>query len=53
MASSGLVFLMQFIQATRDAGYRGTGSAIAELVDNAYEAGAAVSPHVYSATPQA
>src|SRR6266849_940674 len=39
MASSGLVVLGQFIQATRDAGYRGTGSAIAELVDNAYEAG--------------
>ena len=37
----GLVILGQFIQATRDAGYRGTAAAIAELVDNAYEANAA------------
>jgi hypothetical protein len=37
---AGLVVLGQFIQATRDAGYRGTASAIAELVDNAYEASA-------------
>jgi hypothetical protein len=33
-----IVQLQQFIQAIRDAGYRGTGSALAELVDNAYEA---------------
>lgn len=33
-----IVQLQQFIQAIRDAGYRGTGSAVAELVDNAFEA---------------
>jgi hypothetical protein len=35
-----IVQLQQFIQAIRDSGYRGTGSALAELVDNAYEADA-------------
>ena len=35
-----IVELQQFIQAIRDAGYRGTGSAMAELVDNAFEANA-------------
>jgi hypothetical protein len=35
-----LVVLSQFIQATRDAGYRGTAAAVAELVDNAFEADA-------------
>lgn len=35
-----LVIVDRFIQATRDSGYRGTGSALAELVDNALEAGA-------------
>jgi hypothetical protein len=30
----------KFIQATRDSGYRGTGSAVSELVDNAIQAGA-------------
>ena len=35
-----IVQLQQFIQAIRDAGYRGTGSAVAELVDNALEADA-------------
>jgi len=37
-----IVQLQQFIQAIRDAGYRGTGSALAELVDNAFEADAKV-----------
>lgn len=32
--------LDRFIQATRDSGYKGTGSAVAELVDNAIQAGA-------------
>jgi Histidine kinase-, DNA gyrase B-, and HSP90-like ATPase len=39
-AGSSVIALDRFIQATRDSGYKGTGSAIAELVDNALEAGA-------------
>jgi signal transduction histidine kinase len=35
-----LVAIDRFIQATRDSGYKGTNSAIAELVDNALQAGA-------------
>lgn len=35
-----LVVLDRFIEATRDSGYRGTAAAIAELVDNAFEANA-------------
>lgn len=35
-----LVALDRFILATRDSGYKGTGSAVAELVDNALQAGA-------------
>jgi hypothetical protein len=35
-----IVKLQQFIQAIRDAGYRGTGAALSELIDNAFEAGA-------------
>src|SRR5262249_32188384 len=35
-----LVAVDRFIQATRDSGYRGTPSAVAELVDNALQAGA-------------
>lgn len=35
-----LIALDRFIQATRDSGYKGTGSAVAELVDNALQAGA-------------
>jgi hypothetical protein len=35
-----LVALPQFVQATRDAGYRGVAQAIAELIDNAIQAGA-------------
>lgn len=35
-----IIVLDKFIQATRDSGYRGTVSAIAELVDNSLQAGA-------------
>lgn len=38
MEQNDLVVLSQFIQAIRDAGYRGTAAAVAELVDNAFEA---------------
>ena len=37
---NSLVAIDRFIQATRDSGYKGTQSAIAELVDNALQAGA-------------
>ena len=30
----------RFIEATRDSGYKGTESALAELIDNAIQAGA-------------
>jgi len=39
-AGDHLVAIDRFIQATRDSGYKGTSSAIAELVDNALQAGA-------------
>lgn len=35
-----IVAVDKFIQATRDSGYKGTGSAVAELVDNSLQAGA-------------
>ncbi len=35
-----IIALKQFIQATRDAGYKSITSALAELVDNSFEAGA-------------
>jgi hypothetical protein len=35
-----IIELQHFIQATRDSGYKGTASAIAELIDNAFEANA-------------
>ena len=35
-----IVAVDRFIQATRDSGYKGTPSAVAELVDNALQAGA-------------
>ena len=35
-----IVVLDKFIQATRDSGYKGTSSAVAELVDNSLQAGA-------------
>src|SRR5258708_5258396 len=37
-----LVAIRSFIEATRDSGYKGTSSAIAELVDNSFEAEATV-----------
>src|SRR4051812_46433851 len=37
-----LIVPENFIQATRDSGYKSLGSAIAELVDNAFEAKAKV-----------
>jgi len=41
LATDGsVVRLDHFIVATRDSGYRGTGSAVAELVDNSLQAGA-------------
>ena len=36
-----IIDLQRFIQATRDSGYRSTACAVAELVDNAIQAGAA------------
>jgi anti-sigma regulatory factor (Ser/Thr protein kinase) len=36
-----IIALDKFIQATRDSGYKGTASAISELVDNSIQAGAA------------
>lgn len=42
-----IVALDRFIQATRDSGYRGTAAAIAELIDNSFEANAtAVNVHI-------
>lgn len=38
---ASIIRLETFIQATRDAGYKGTPSALAELVDNSLQAGAA------------
>lgn len=35
-----IIALEKFIQATRDSGYKGTASAISELVDNSIQAGA-------------
>ena len=35
-----IVAVDKFIQATRDSGYKGTSSAVAELIDNALQAGA-------------
>jgi Histidine kinase-, DNA gyrase B-, and HSP90-like ATPase len=39
-SESSIVVLDRFIQATRDSGYKGTASAISELVDNSIQAGA-------------
>lgn len=38
--SFSIVAVDKFIQATRDSGYKGTSSAVAELVDNSLQAGA-------------
>jgi sensor histidine kinase regulating citrate/malate metabolism len=35
-----IVAVDKFIQATRDSGYKGTSSAVAELIDNSLQAGA-------------
>ena len=37
---SPLVYIPNFIQATRDSGYRNTAAALAEFIDNSVEAGA-------------
>lgn len=37
---SSIVVLDRFIEATRDSGYKGTSTALAELVDNSIQAGA-------------
>lgn len=37
---SSIIALDRFIQATRDSGYKGTSSAMSELVDNSIQAGA-------------
>lgn len=37
---ASIIALDKFIQATRDSGYKGTASAISELVDNSIQAGA-------------
>ena len=42
MARLPLVALRTFIQATRDSGYKSTSAAVAELIDNAFEADATV-----------
>jgi hypothetical protein len=39
-SDTSLVAIDRFIQATRDSGYKGTQSAISELVDNSLQAGA-------------
>lgn len=40
MNSNSIIAVDKFIQATRDSGYKGTASAISELVDNSIQAGA-------------
>jgi hypothetical protein len=40
MRDFSIVAVDKFIQATRDSGYKGTASAVAELVDNSLQAGA-------------
>src|SRR5947199_691759 len=37
---NSIIVLDKFIQATRDSGYKGTTSALSELVDNSLQAGA-------------
>lgn len=39
-ADDSIIVVEKFIQATRDSGYKGTESAVSELVDNALQAGA-------------
>ena len=40
--SFSIVAVDAFVRATRDSGYKGTPSAVAELLDNALQAGARV-----------
>lgn len=47
-----IVAVDKFIQATRDSGYTGTASAVAELVDNSLQAGASVIKLSISASDQ-
>lgn len=47
-----IVAVDKFIQATRDSGYNGTASAVAELVDNSLQAGATVIKLVISASDE-
>ncbi len=46
-----IIALDRFIQATRDSGYKGTASAISELVDNSIQAGATRIAIVVTAKP--
>lgn len=46
-----IIALDKFIQATRDSGYKGTASAISELVDNSIQAGATRIAISVTATP--
>src|SRR5262245_34769429 len=46
-----IIALDKFIQATRDSGYKGTASAISELVDNSIQAGATRIALSVTATP--
>src|SRR5438128_6310069 len=46
-----IIALDKFIQATRDSGYKGTASAISELVDNSIQARATVISIFVVATP--
>lgn len=45
-----IVAIDKFIQATRDSGYKGTASAVAELVDNSLQAGATIIKLMISAS---
>jgi hypothetical protein len=48
-----IIALDKFIQATRDSGYKGTASAISELVDNSIQAGASRIAISVTAVPSA
>jgi len=48
-----IIALDKFIQATRDSGYKGTSSAISELVDNSIQAGATCIDISVTATTEA
>lgn len=49
---ASIILLERFIQATRDAGYKGTPSALAELVDNSLQAGASTIRIKVLSTPE-